>query len=78
MEIIISKEFLENLSSSSSRTLVGKILKRVDICQSKEELKNHLKEIIYEHYRDFETNLECYSKGYGKIRIEYNAKEQGK
>jgi len=61
--VVITEYFLNDLIDTTSRTTVGKILKRVDIFDDKETLKKALKEVIYEEYRNVRALLEAHSNG---------------
>lgn len=62
-EYILNEQFVENILKQSSRSLVGKACKRFEIIEDREILKNELKELIYEHYRDLKSSLKCFSIG---------------
>jgi len=62
-EITISQEFLEYILSTSAKTLVGKVAKRFELMTNKDEIKIHVKELIYENFRDLEECFKAYSKG---------------
>jgi len=49
-EIKLSKEYLDELLDYVGRTMVGKIMKRYEIIDNKEILKNLIKEVIISRY----------------------------
>ena len=78
MNITISERFYKEASKHSIRTFLGKALKRIDVIDDKEDLKNSIKELTYEHYRDFLIILESFSKGLETHNIEFKTKDQQK
>jgi hypothetical protein len=42
----------EDLLKFHSNKTVGKIMKRIEICDNKEVMKSQIKELLYEQYRD--------------------------
>lgn len=64
MNIIeLDSNFIKQLLNSSSTILVGRILKRFELLENKEDLKKNIKELIYEHFRDLQINIESFSYG---------------
>jgi len=69
-KISIDLDLLKILLDQHAKRLVGKVMKRFELSENKEEIKKQTKEIIYEEMRDlneFFTN--------GKMLIEFNRKE---
>jgi hypothetical protein len=60
--------YLDEVLSSESSKLVGKLLKRVDIITDKEFLKKDIKELIYEQMREIRDIFIAYSNG---IEVQY-------
>ena len=67
--ILLTNSFLDKIVGDSSRSTVGKILKRVDLFEDKEVLKKDIKELIYEEYRSLKALLEAHSDGLLDTRI---------
>lgn len=59
----ISKEYLDSVTDSWVNALVGKIMKRFEILNNKEDIKKSVKELIYENIRDLKTNIRSFSYG---------------
>ena len=57
MELKIKEEYLEELVSYIGRSLCGKVMKRFEIIDDKNALKNMIKETIYEEMRHFRDLL---------------------
>lgn len=51
-KIIINEDLLNQIFKLESTKTVGKVLKRFDLSNNKEEIKKQVKEIMYEAYRD--------------------------
>ena len=62
-EYRISKKFLEDALSKSSKALVGMAMKRFEIFDDKEAIKASIKELIYENYRNLKELLGSFSDG---------------
>jgi len=62
-ELKISEEYLAELIDYTSRSLVGKLLKRYEVVDNKEIVKALSKELIYEQFRNFRDLLVAHSKG---------------
>jgi len=62
-EYRISANFLDKTINDFAKTLVGKTCKRFEILDNKEDIKNELKELIYEHHRALKNNLISFSGG---------------
>lgn len=63
-DIKIPVEALEELLKFSSNKTVGKVMKRIEICDDKEIMKSQIKELIYEQYRDLGDLL--FALNYGR------------
>ena len=69
-KISIDLDLLKILLDQHAKRLVGRVMKRFEISEDKEEIKKQVKEIIYEEMRDlvlFFTN--------GKLLLDFNRKE---
>lgn len=62
-EYRISQEYLDKVVDACSRSLVGKIMKRFEIFDKKDDVKKSIKELIYENYRELKTLIESFSLG---------------
>ena len=62
-KVMISDEYLKQALEQSSRSLVGKTMKRMEIFNDDEQRKDAIKELIYEHYRDLKSILISFSVG---------------
>jgi len=71
----INQDYLEQLLDVHSRTLVGKLLKRHEICSNPVILKSETKELVYESFRDLKTLLEAHQYGYEMSVFEFKQKE---
>jgi len=67
--IQLTTEFFNNTIDITSRTTVGKILKRIDIFDDKEVLKKDVRELIYEEYRALKALFEAHSNGILSTRV---------
>jgi hypothetical protein len=74
----INSDYLEQLLDVIGRTLVGKILKRHEICSNPALLKSEIKELIYEEMRNFRALLEAHQYGYEMSVFEFKNKNQKK
>jgi len=68
-KITIDLDLLKILLDQHAKKLVGKVMKRFEISDNKEEIKKQAKEIIYEEMRDLN---EFFCKG--KMLLEFNSK----
>jgi len=62
-EFRVSSEHLDNIINGCSRSLVGKVMKRFEIFEDKEDIKKSIKELIYENYREVKALIESFSQG---------------
>ena len=56
-------EYLDELLTFEASKLVGKCLKRFEICADREILRKNIKELIYEEMRDIKTIMRAYGDG---------------
>jgi calcineurin-like phosphoesterase family protein len=73
MEILkISDKALEDLVNFYSRKLVGKVCKRFEIIKNNHDLlKEDVKELIYESFRDFKDVVVAYNTGKEVLLVEF-------
>lgn len=64
MEITIEIKYIEELISSKSKELVGKVMKRFEIGSDSEQIKREVKELVYEEFRDLQTNILSFYYGF--------------
>ena len=62
-EYRVSEKFLDDAIEKVSKTLVGKVMKRFEIFDNKEDIKKSVKELIYENYRVFKEIIKSFSTG---------------
>ena len=62
-KIMISKQYLEDAVDKHSRKLVGQSMRRFEILKNTDDVKNAVKELIYEEFRNFKNTIEAYSCG---------------
>ncbi len=67
-EYTISKEYLDELLDKSARTLVGTLLKKVEVLEKEQALSPNLfkslsKETVYEHFRNLKELVKSFSYG---------------
>jgi hypothetical protein len=72
----INSEYLEQLLSTQGRALVGKLLKRHEICSDPTILKSETKELVYESFREFKALLEAHQYGYEMSVFEFTTKKK--
>jgi len=74
----VSKKFIKKLLQDKSRSIVGRLCKRIELLDdnASEEnkskiLKAFVRELIYENFRDLENEIKCYNYGqtYEKHKI---------
>lgn len=74
------KQFLKDLCTSQSRSLVGKLCKRIELLEKDNSLtsnqklnilKTFCKELVYENFRDVKNSAVFYTEGreYNKLPI---------
>ena len=75
----LSKVFVNEILKEQKYELLGKLMKRYEVVynqttltdiQRKNMLRDLLKELIHENYRDLKTKFSCYSKGIEHFKIE--------
>jgi len=75
--ILINEQLLKYLLTQTSQKCVGKCMKRFEIAEDKEEIKRHIKELLYESFRDLGDNIINCSKSEKAIHLK-NVEEQSK
>jgi len=73
----ISQEYFDQLLDESSRRMVGKILKRYEICPDPTILKSEIKETIYETTRELKALIEAHQFGYEQNVWKFVPKKEG-
>ena len=72
--LIIDEAYLNELTTFASKKLVGKVLKRFELIGEQENLKQNIKELIYESWRDFKDLLEAHNKGLNVTQFHFKRK----
>ena len=62
-ELKISEEYLKELIDYTSKSLVGKLLKRFEIIDNRDIIKKDAKELIYEEFRQLRDLILAHNKG---------------
>jgi len=71
-KIIIDLDLLKTILDQESKKLVGKVMKRFEISENKEEIKKAVKELLYEQMRDLN---DFFIKG--KLLIDFTKSKEG-
>ena len=71
----ISEEYLEELITYTSKSLVGKLLKRFEILDNKDVIKADAKELIYEEFRQLRDLIKSHNKGLNLNFFQFKHKE---
>ena len=58
----VSLYLIDEILEKSSRIMVGKVLKRIDICSDSDILKKTVKELVYEEFRSVKSLIELHAK----------------
>jgi hypothetical protein len=61
-KLTINRQTMEEIFSNAGRKLVGKVCKRFEVLENKQDIKNESKELIYESFRDLLDNIYMVSK----------------
>ena len=76
-KITIVKEFFDELMDFEARSLVGKLLKRIELFDDKDTLKKAIKEVTYEEIRNLKNILEAHDKGLNALKVyTFNKREK--
>lgn len=59
----ITEDYLKELIDYCGRSLCGKLLKRFEIIEDRNVLKDEARELIYEQYRTFRDLLIAHNRG---------------
>ncbi len=62
-EYRINEEYLKKMLDEKSRATVGRILKRIETIEDVKILKEQVKEVIYEEYRNIHEVLDAFHSG---------------
>lgn len=73
---IISKVYFENLIESSSRSLVGKAMKRFELSENPADIKLQIKNLIYEELRNIKVLVDSHQRGYELSRWVFTTPKQ--
>lgn len=57
MNIILDDNLLIYLLDQAAKKIVGKVCKRFEIHDNKDEIKKEVKELLYEHARDIRDSI---------------------
>ncbi len=74
MEIRLDSKYLNQLLKEQSRKAAGIIMKRFEVINNRDDLKNAVKELIYENYRDLLTLLIL--SGENSKQVNWNFKQE--
>lgn len=77
-EIRITEEYLKQLVDYVSSSLVGKLMKRFEILEDKNDIKASAKELIYEEMRTFRKLLLSYQEGRELVEFKFKSNSQSK
>lgn len=60
----LSQEYFDKVTEAASKKLVGEILSNVETIKSnKDELKQSIKNTVYQNFRDLKAQLEAFNDG---------------
>lgn len=71
----ISENYLQELIDYTSKSLVGKLLKRFEIIEDKNVIKKDAKELIYEEFRQLRDLIKAHNEGRDLTQIKFKTKE---
>lgn len=71
----IEEDYLKELISYSSKSLVGKIMKRFEILENKLTIQKESKELIYEEFRQLRDLVIAYDKGFTLTQFNFKSKK---
>ena len=63
MEYRISKDYLKTILDTKSKTVVGRVLKRIETIADEATCKEEVKNVLYEEFRDLLTTIDAYHNG---------------
>ena len=75
-KLVLTKEQLDEVMSFCSKKIVGKVLKRLEIHNNIAVLKNEIRELLYESYRDTADLIYASGKGLGLTQFNFNNSEK--
>jgi len=70
-KIILDEDYLKELIEYTSKSLVGKILKRFEIIENKEVIKADTKELIYEEFRQLRDLVYAHTRGLNITQVKF-------
>lgn len=70
-KVILNLDLFRILLNQESKKLVGKLMKRFEICDDKETIKKECKELIYEEFRNIIDTLNT-----GKLLFEFKKEKE--
>jgi len=53
--VTLNLDLFKTILSQEARKTVGKCMKRFELSDDKEQIKNQIKELLYEEFRDLES-----------------------
>lgn len=68
-KLTISKVDLETIIDTVGKALVGQAMKRFEMFDDKEKIKDEVKELVYENLRDLKKFVEVYNTGVNFISM---------
>jgi len=63
MEMKIEEGYFKSLLDTKARSIVGRTLKRIETIKDDKILKEEIKNLLYEEFRDIYTLLKAYHDG---------------
>ena len=63
MDYKIDKRYFETLVKAKSRSIVGRVLRRIETISDLDTLKQVVKDLIHEEHRDLLTTVEAHNDG---------------
>ena len=76
MELKIQETYLDELMDSVGRSLVGKVCRRFEIHENKDDIKREAKELIYESLRQFKELLKAHAEGINLTVFQFTRQEE--
>jgi len=71
----LQEDYLKELIDYTSKSLVGKLLKRFEIIEDKEIIKVDAKELIYEEFRQLRDLILAHNKGLNISQFNFKTKK---
>lgn len=76
--VTVTQSYLKKVIDFTSSSLVGKLLKRFEILDDKQDVKKVCKELIYEEFRQLRDLIIGYDQGVEDIKWEFKLKSKGR